>query len=61
MPCEGLRALEGEEMRCSKCDLEMEQFETDPETNIVGGWYCEHCDYFIHESEIDHSDELYDI
>lgn len=47
-------------MRCKHCDLEMERHEDEPDTNIPGGWYCSHCDIFVHESEIDYSDELYD-
>jgi hypothetical protein len=37
----------------------MQHEDYDPETNIAGGWFCEACDVFIHDSEVDHSDELY--
>lgn len=44
-------------MKCPKCDAKMEQEEYDPTTNVQGGWYCEACDLFIHDSEVDHSDD----
>ena len=46
-------------MRCPRCDLEMEHQEYEPDTNVPGGFYCDHCDVFIHDSEVDHSDDLY--
>jgi hypothetical protein len=30
----------------------------DPDTGIIGGWVCEACDKFVHDSEVDYSDEL---
>lgn len=47
-------------MNCPKCDREMDRQEYDPDVNVQGGWWCEACDLFIHESEVDTSDELID-
>ena len=33
--------------RCPHCDLEMEHIEDEPDVNIIGGWYCTHCDISI--------------
>ncbi len=40
-------------MDCPKCDKRMEHQEADPDTGIVGGFYCDGCDVFIHDSEVD--------
>jgi hypothetical protein len=49
-------------MTCPKCGATMTHEEAEPDTNVPGGWACDNegCDVFIHDSEIDHSDELYD-
>jgi len=45
--------------RCPMCDLEMEHEPDDPSVGIVGGWYCNHCDYLAEHDfdEFDHSDD----
>ncbi len=49
-------------MNCPRCDAELEHQEYDPSVGVLsGGWYCEACDLFVDDSEIDHSDELYNV
>jgi hypothetical protein len=45
-------------MNCPKCDAELEHEDYDPSVGIMqGGWYCEACDLFIADSEVDLSDD----
>ena len=44
-------------MRCPKCDQEMDHIEDEPDVNVPGGWACYDCDVFIHDSEVDYSDD----
>lgn len=45
-------------MDCPGCGKRMEHEEYDGETGIAGGFFCEACDIYISDSEIDYSDEL---
>jgi hypothetical protein len=47
------------ERECPKCGAPMEHFDYEPDDNIPGGWACTNaaCEHFIHDSEIDHSDD----
>ena len=38
---------------CPKCDLLMEHQEDEPDVGIVGGWYCDHCDYSVLDDQSD--------
>lgn len=44
-------------MSCPKCDQEMQRQEYEPDVGISGGWFCEKCDVWIDESEVDTSDD----
>lgn len=45
-------------MNCPKCDQEMEHQDYDPDVGIlVGGYFCQTCDVFVDDSEIDNADE----
>jgi hypothetical protein len=43
------------QMQCPKCDADISDSyeEDDPDTGIVGGWYCEACDLPIGLDDID--------
>ncbi len=45
-------------MICPECDEEMEHDEADHTTNIPGGWFCAECDTFVHDSDVDFSDDV---
>ena len=41
-------------MNCPKCDAELEHEDYDPDCGIMrGGWFCEACDLFIGDDEVD--------
>ena len=41
-------------MNCPKCDCEMTREEAEPDVGImVGGWFCESCDVFVPEWDVD--------
>lgn len=44
---------------CPKCDAEMEHQDDDPDTGIIGGWFCPNCDNFIHDSETEDDNDTY--
>ena len=44
-------------MNCPKCDELMERQEYDPSVGLEGGWFCEACDEWVHETDVDWSDE----
>lgn len=40
-------------MNCPKCDVEMEHIDGEEDVNIHGGFFCEECDEFIPDSDVD--------
>lgn len=45
-------------MNCPKCDQEMERQEYDPSVGVFsGGWFCDACDVWVDESEVDTSND----
>lgn len=44
-------------MNCPHCDKPMEHQPYDPDVGIMrGGWFCESCDVFIGDDEVDDDD-----
>lgn len=48
-------------MNCPKCDRELEREPADPSVGIEEGyWFCEACDLFVTDSEVDDESDFVD-